>query len=464
MFFRYFVVLIFLTTPLHNVTASDDIENQKIDGDVGRKKAKTAAIEKLEQMGLDLGAGEKKSDGSTYVTFIGVGDIFVGPDHKNYGNSRINAFQRALVNSMAQCVSFQETAISTSIEDFYEEVPEGREKKEVDRLIQEGYNKNQIAEIIKATKDENFVKNSPTLTAIANSADNVVRRNVNKKLAQRQIDPNLPVSPDNMKTITEKSGFKNIVKTAAYGKCKGLKRLFSYEGEKDVAVATIWSEKLSRLSSAVAYNDFRAFEGQRPGKKIKEYTKLTDTQKLANYGTDLLRDENGDYFLLTYAQASPASEKSRSINRAYKKAMMKANASLREFLGMVVKVQGDLDSAEDIVDFSDDSEEYTSNESIQESVKAVADTMKIRGIKTVGEWEVVHPDSGRTVVGVMTAWYPKSALAAKKMTKTMNKAYSPEKQSSGAQNNRSGGGNQNGATVNDYDGVGSSDGGTEDDF
>ena len=78
-----------------------------------------------------------------------------------------------------------------------------------------------------------------------------------------------------------------------------------------------------------------------------------------------------------------------------------------------------------VVDFSDESEEYTSNESFQEAVKAVADTIKIKGIKTVGEWEVVHPDSGKTVVGVMT-WYPKSALAAAKMTKTINKPYSPE--------------------------------------
>ena len=99
--------------------------------------------------------------------------------------------------------------------------------------------------------------------------------------------------------------------------------------------------------------------------------------KLANFGTDLLRDENGDYFLLTYAQASPASNKRRSINRAYKKATITANASLREFLGMVVKVQGDLDSAEEMVDFSDGSEEYTSNESFEESVKTLADTIKV---------------------------------------------------------------------------------------
>lgn len=464
MFFRYFVILIFLTTPFHNVTASDDIENQKIDGDVGRKKARQAASEKLEQMGLDLGSGEKKSDGSTYFTSIGVGDILVGPDHKNYGISRINAFQRAWLDSMKQCVAFQETAISSSIEDHFEEVPEGREKMEVDRLVQEGYNKKQIAEIVNATKDESFVKDSPTLTALANSAENIVRQNVNKELSKRQIDPTLPVSPENIKTITETSSFRNMVKVAAHGRCKGVKRLFSYEGEKDVAVATVWSEKLSRLSSAFVNNDFRAFEGQRPGKKIKEYTKLTDAQKLANYGTDLLRDENGDYFLLTYAQANPTSEKSRSINRAYKKAMVRANASLREFLGMVVKVQGDLDSAEEMVDFSDESEEYTSNQSFQESVKAVANTIKIKGIKTVGEWEVVHPDSGRTVVGVMTAWYPKSALAATKMTKTINKPYSPENKASGLQNNRTGGGNQNGAKVNDYDGIGSSDGGTEYDF
>ena len=102
-----------------NVIGSDDIENQKIDGDVGRKKARQAAGEKLERMGLDLGSGEKKSDGSAYFTSIGVGDILVGPEHKNYGNSRINAFKRAWLHSMQQCVAFQETAISSSIEDYY---------------------------------------------------------------------------------------------------------------------------------------------------------------------------------------------------------------------------------------------------------------------------------------------------------------------------------------------------------
>ena len=55
------------------------------------EKARQAAGEKLERMGLDLGSGEKKSDGSAYFTSIGVGDILVGPEHKNYGNSRINA-------------------------------------------------------------------------------------------------------------------------------------------------------------------------------------------------------------------------------------------------------------------------------------------------------------------------------------------------------------------------------------
>ena len=66
--------------------------------------------------------------------------------------------------------------ISSSIEDYYKEVPEGREKMEVDRLVQEGYNKKQIAEIVNAPKDESFVKDSPTLTALANSAENIVRK------------------------------------------------------------------------------------------------------------------------------------------------------------------------------------------------------------------------------------------------------------------------------------------------
>ena len=184
-----------------------------------------------------------------------------------------------------------------------------REKEETERLVREGYNKDQVTNVIAATKDESLVKKSPTLQALATSAENIIRNNVSKELLKRKIDPNKPVSAENIKAIIEEQSFKNMTRVAAFGKCKGIKRLASLKAKKNVAVVTIWTEKLTRLASALVANDFRPFKNQRAGNPVEYYTKLEDKVKLAAYGTDLLRDEKGDYFLLTYAQASPLSEK-----------------------------------------------------------------------------------------------------------------------------------------------------------
>ena len=125
------------------------------------------------------------------------------------------------------------------------------------------------------------------------------------------------------------------------------------EGEENVAVVTIWTEKLTRLASALVANDFRPFKNQRAGNPVEYYTKLEDKVKLAAYGTDLLRDEKGDYFLLTYAQASPLSEKARHIDTAYRKAETAAKGLLRQFLGMQVKVETDQQTGESINSFDD---------------------------------------------------------------------------------------------------------------
>ena len=97
-------------------------------------------------------------------------------------------------------------------------------------------------------------KKSPTLQALATSQK--TSSEIMSKEHKRKIDPNKPVSAENIKAIIEEQSFKNMTRVAAFGKCKGIKRLASFEGEENVAVVTIWTEKLTRLASALVANDF----------------------------------------------------------------------------------------------------------------------------------------------------------------------------------------------------------------
>ena len=146
-------------------------------------------------------------------------------------------------------------------------------------------------------------------------------------------------------------------------------------------------DKLTTASTSA--NDFRPFKNQRAGNPVEYYTKLEDKVKLAAYGTDLLRDEKGDYFLLTYAQASPLSEKARHIDTAYRKAETAAKGLLRQFLGMQVKVETDQQTGESINSFDDGSELYFN---IRFGIcQSRQEKIRIQGIETIDEWELVHP-------------------------------------------------------------------------
>ena len=446
------------------LNASDNFENMRVEGDVVKKNARNAAKEYISSnKKINKGKGTLK-DGRSYFTSIGTSPINARPDDRRWGSARLIAFERALLDSMRQCVEFQEVEISSTMQSFFEEKSELREKQEVDRLVKEGYRANEVANVVTAVKDEGLVKKSPTLQALATSGENILRDNIQRELSNRKIDPSKPVSQENLKKIIDESSFKNSIRTAAYGKCKGIKRLASFEGKEDVAVVTIWTERLSRLASALVANDFRPFMDQRPGNSVQHFAKLSDKEKLASYGTDLLRDETGSYFLLTYAQANPASEKSRSIDIAYKKAETTAKGLLRQFLGMQVMVETDMQQGENVTSYSDGSEDNLSDDSFLQAVNAVGSKISIQGIETIGEWELTHPWSGRTTVGVITVWRPSGALFARNMKRAMEKPYTPRENPSQKKTTVNTSNEGKSRSVENYDGKGASQGESEYDF
>ena len=258
------------------------------------------------------------------------------------------------------------------------------------------------------------------------------------------------MSPENLKAVLSEDSFKSHTRVAAWAKCKGLRTIKSYETADRVGVTTILTDKLTTLASALAANDFTPFMNQPPGKPIEFFTDIPDAAKLATYGTELRTDENGEHFLITYSQANPLSDDTSHIIMAKTEAEINAMGMLREYLGMQVSIDDDLQRGQNYASYDNKTNNYESTKTMKNSWKAVASEMKISGITTVDSWELIHPLSNTTVVGVMTVWRPSFAKFAKDLKRKMEKVYVPKG------NNASGGGSAqpSASNVDNFDGRG----------
>ena len=119
-------------------------------------------------------------------------------------------------------------------------------------------------------------------------------------------------------------------------------------------------------------------------------------------------------------------------------------------------METDQQTGESINSFDDGSESYTSDNSFRESVRAAGEKIRIQGIETMDEWELVHPWSGKTTVGVITVWRPDGALFKKHEESYRETLHATADSSTG--NMEVGNGGASASSVDDYDGIGPSDG------
>ena len=127
-------------------------------------------------------------------------------------------------------------------------------------------------------------------------------------------------------------------------------------------------------------------------------------------------------------------------------------------------VETDMQQGESVTSYSDDSEDNLRDDSFLQAVNAVGSKISIQGIETIGEWELTHPWSGRTTVGVITVWRPSGALFARNMKRAMEKPYTPRENRSQKKTTVDTSNPVKSRTVENYDRKGASQGESEYDF
>lgn len=368
---------------------------------VERKTVQDIVSEYLSSKGMTEGENTKK-DGSSYYVAVGFGVIQAPLDSRSYGDSRVNAYNKAMLDAKAKMAEYLELAIRTETEhDYAEGNFGGNEEAERDELsIGSKIKRLVVAKLDDALRAEGLDPDA---------ADRAAR----ERVAKKQLNGDL---------------YKKAISAAARAEITGMQVMCSFEGvpagEKgQIGVVAVWSPKLQAMARSLSLGGkLPSGVGKRP---IKDQIPADKEVLLSTFGVQQKIDENGNLVLIGFGQAGAVSDSPTSANAARNKAKMQAMAAIREFAGESVAVETAALNAESVEEFENAAESYEDVSAYRQNVEAVAKSLKISGIATMKNWECRHPLTGKTIYGAVCSWSPDSAARAQSMKRSMDAAAGP---------------------------------------
>ena len=363
---------------------------------VEQKNIHDIVDEYLASKGMSEGENSKK-DGSRYYVAVGYGAILAPLDSRSYADSRVNAYNKAMLDAKAKMAEYLEIVIRTETEHDYSEGNWGGTETAGDNDL-----------------------------SINAKVKRLIIERLDKELRTGGLHPdetNAEARERNARKRLNSDFYKKVISTAAKAEITGMQVMCSFEGvpagkKGEIGVVAIWSPKLQAMAQSISNG------GKLPsgiGKKpIKEQIPTDKAVLLSTFGVQQKIDENGDLVLVAFGQAGAVTDSPQSANAARSKAKMQAMAAIREFAGESVAVMTDAVNAENVEEFENAAEEYEDVSAFSQKIKAVAESLNISGIATIKNWDCKHPLTGRTVYGVVCSWSPKQAANAGAMKRSMD--------------------------------------------
>lgn len=340
--------------------------------------------------------GLNESNGKKFFIAKASGLIQAPRNSQSYIGSRVNAFNKAMLDAKKAMVEYLGVDIATQTEKEYA---------------------------------EGTAVNPPAPTEgeeVAGKLKKLLYAKLNKELAEEGIDP--VKDPAAAKAALGKQlnseSYKKMVSTFAQAQVVGLQACCTFEGtpksdKGEIGVIAIWSPKLQAMAASIVTGA--------PVPKVGAKTRIADQVSsdpnvlISTFGVQQKIDENGDLVLVAFGQAGGVSESKMSAKGAQQKARMNAMAALREFAGEQVAVTSDMLNAETTAEFENNAEAYSDESAMKEKINAVAAKMNIAGIAPLRNFEAKHPLNGKMVYGVALTWNPKQAGLARQLKQTMAK-------------------------------------------
>jgi len=372
----------------------------------------------------------KKPNGSYFFVQSDSAVISAPPGHPNYVNSRQNAYVKALMKAKGKILKFIESEIS--------------------REVTFDQNEGEFTwEQVKAQKNVQAAEES-SLEAIKRKTLDLINATLDGKLQEKGFDPNSQNSADQeaiaevVDEVINSSKFTDIVRSSSQQQLKGIRRIFVNESVKageqgEICMVALYSPKTMAMADAI-FSDPSLAPAGTPNKPIEEQIPNRKTNEgvselLSTFGIEMLRDENGQFHVIAFAQSAPKTNSKTSKNLAVQKARLRAEGQLRSFAQEYVVLNDALENSESAEELTDAMQNYESNEAFGNKLSSISGPIKINGIKQLDVWGAKHPLTGQIIIGSIVSWSPEGAISAKEMKSQLNAPAKSPKRSSGKKSN-----------------------------
>jgi len=224
--------------------------------------------------------------------------------------------------------------------------------------------------------------------------------------------------------------FRELVRSTAKSQLKGVRRLFVNESVKkgengQICVVAMFSPNTMSLADAIfSGNVALAPKGEYARPVAEQIPNWRDPKGvmalMTTYGTEMLRDEEGSFHLVSYAQVGPLGSGPQAVANAREKARLRAIGELRGFAQEYAMVESAAESAETAQELAGNLKEYEFNEALDKKMQSVSPPIDMNGVREIGSWAAKHPLTGQSVVGVIVQWNAPAAVEAKKSKDGLN--------------------------------------------
>ena len=204
----------------------------------------------------------------------------------------------------------------------------------------------------------------------------------------------------------------------------------------EVCIVTKWSPGLLRMADAVATNDFKVLKDGKKKSPLKDQIPVNAVSEkdfkgymklLGSFGTFLMRDENGDLNVVSFAVEGMKSNTPQSEMNARSQAIIKANRQIVQFLNESVELNTKTSTTEALTEYKDGIQDYYFEEN-HESRQAASAQANISGIQTLATYKGMHFLNQKPLVGAVTYYNPSAAEGAQDAIQALSSA--PQKTSS----------------------------------
>ena len=380
---------------------------------------------KCEDYVLDKGwsTGENtKKNGSKYYIGIGESAILAPTGSKNYITSRQNAYEQALLFAKSAILEEMKSTVSRNVK-----LSLAQGKFVEDKALQDEIKKEVASNAVVDTRDS---------SSAYNKAMELLNRKLDEELKKTEPVPQ-PKSLEEAEKVTEEvidkalgQSFSDFIESVSASNLYGIRRLYVYESappgkQGKICVATIHSANTQAIANAVLAQDASLFPSGKPNPRFKSMIPNPKTQEgafelLSTFGVDVIRDEEGNFVLVSYAQSGVRGKGPVAIKAAKEIAKTRAEGNIASFIAEAAASKKKMQETESYEQTADQAEYYKGDGAFKKDISSESKNVVISGMKKGRDWGIKHPVTKQPIVGTWVTLSSKTMSSSLAREKNMN--------------------------------------------